>query len=147
MQGINEVKAIAADALALAELRVDAMRPSLEAIGRFNPERARDRFLSKFQPESTTRLLHGDKLIGFYVVQYRDHFLWLDHLYITPEYQNQGIAGKVVDRIQQKAAKLGKPVRLMALKGSRSNDFYLAHGFTLIAVEAFDNIFEWQEEN
>jgi hypothetical protein len=35
----------AADGQALADLRVDAMRESLERIGRFDPVRARERFL------------------------------------------------------------------------------------------------------
>lgn len=41
-----------ADATKLADLRVQAMRPSLMAAGRFDPARARDRFLSNYVPKT-----------------------------------------------------------------------------------------------
>lgn len=46
-------KAQASDAEALADLRARAMRPSLEAVGRFDPVRARKRFLDGFVPDQT----------------------------------------------------------------------------------------------
>lgn len=39
------------DAEALATLRVEVMRESLERIGRFDPVRASERFLTGFSPE------------------------------------------------------------------------------------------------
>lgn len=41
------------DAQALATIRVAAMRESLERIGRFDPDRARRRFLDTFSPDHT----------------------------------------------------------------------------------------------
>ena len=51
---IGWVAATTTQGESLAEIRVQAMRESLERIGRFDPQRARDRFLSSFSPECTT---------------------------------------------------------------------------------------------
>ena len=50
------VAASLADGEALASLRVAAMRESLERIGRFDPQRARQRFLATFEDRKSTRL-------------------------------------------------------------------------------------------
>lgn len=49
-----------ADLDALVELRVVAMQPSLEKLGRFNPARARQRLIDEYSPEHTTILLDND---------------------------------------------------------------------------------------
>src|SRR5262245_26909572 len=60
--GLEFTPAAAADAEALVALRIAAMRESLERIGRFDPQRARDRFLSTFAPEQTQHLvLQGER--------------------------------------------------------------------------------------
>jgi hypothetical protein len=57
MQGpITFENAVASDAEALAAIRVEAMRESLERIGRFDPQRARERFLSAFSPTHTRHI-------------------------------------------------------------------------------------------
>lgn len=64
----------------LAEIRVEAMRPSLEKVGRFDPERARRRFLDTYDP-SETKVVHvAGELAGFYVLRDRRDHLYLDHL-------------------------------------------------------------------
>jgi hypothetical protein len=45
---------------ALAELRVEAMRESLERIGRFDPSRARERFLSGISPHGFVQVEHSE---------------------------------------------------------------------------------------
>ena len=60
--------ATGAEADTLADIRVAAMRPSLEAIGRFSPERARERFLKGFDPADTTVIECGEEVAGFFVV-------------------------------------------------------------------------------
>lgn len=133
------------DAVSLAELRVEAMRPSLEAIGRFDPLRARKRFLDSFRCDNTTRLLVEDKLVGFYATEWKEGFLWLNHLYICPGFQSRGIAGSVIHELKQYAVDRALTIRLMALKGSRSNVFYQHQGFSLIEVLEFDNVYEWSK--
>ena len=43
------------------------MRESLEALGRFDPIRARERFLSGFDPALTKKAMIDGELVAFYV--------------------------------------------------------------------------------
>lgn len=136
------------DGPALAALRVAAMRPSLEAVGRFDADRARDRFLRDYDP-SLTETIHADgRLAGLLAVRLRpddrnpDH-LWLDHLYIHPDFAHRGLGSAAVRRVQHRAQALGLPVRLGALKQSPANGFYRAHGFRFEREEPWDTCYVW----
>jgi len=126
----------------LAELRVLAMRQSLEALGRFDPDRARQRFLDKFEPESTWKISIDSELVGFYVVTEGPNFLNLDHLYIHPKHQSMKIGSKVLKEIVEAGQNQGKSIKLGALKGSRSNKFYMSHNFVKIDEGEYDNYYE-----
>ncbi|MCT4608507.1 MAG: GNAT family N-acetyltransferase [Pelagimonas sp.] len=128
---------------ALADLRVAAMRPSLEAVGRFDPTRARARFLSGFTPQNTHVIAHGDELMGFFVLRETETDIWLDHLYVSPKTQGAGVGRFVMDYVQKQARGAGKPVRLMALIGSAANGFYQSHGFEETHREEFDIFYIW----
>ena len=92
MRQITISKAANVEPSSLAAIRVEAMRPSLEAIGRFDPERARNRFLETYNANDTQVVHVGGDLIGFYVVRKRPDHLYLDHLYIRPA-NRPGFAG------------------------------------------------------
>ena len=127
-----------ADAEALVVIRIRAMRESLESIGRFNPQRARDRFLSSYDPQSTSIILKDCQTIGFFVVKSIDNGLLLDHLYIEPEHQSQGIGAMVLSHVFAEADTRKLPLKVGALRGSQSNNFYLRHGFVKTAEEEWD---------
>lgn len=113
----------------LVRIRICAMRDSLTKIGRFDPDRARERFMAGFCPEYT-RFVNVDGVkVGFVVVKPEATCLKLDHLYIEPEYQGRGIGGKVLGWIFGTADLQGLPVSVTALRGSESNSFYQSHGF------------------
>lgn len=130
--------ASANDAEALASLRVDAMRDSLERIGRFDPQRARDRFLSGFLPGYTRHILIDCERAGFVVVRPDGDRLLLDHLYITSAWQRRGVGAAVLARVFIEADALGLPLRVGALRGSDANRFYQRHGFVLVDDGEFD---------
>jgi GNAT superfamily N-acetyltransferase len=143
---ITIVPASKADAENLARLRVDAMRPSLEAIGRFDPARALNRFLDTFCPQDT-KIIHADgRVAGFYVVRRRPDHLYLDHLYLQPELQRMGIGRRILEMIKENARRLLQPVRLMALAESPANDFYRDAGFRFLAADTYDVHYEWRPE-
>jgi GNAT superfamily N-acetyltransferase len=127
------------DAEALVALRIDAMRESLERIGRFDPQRARDRFLSGFSPEHTRHIELGGERVGFVVVKPQPEGLLLDHLYVHPDAQGNGVGAWVLAQVFEEARARGLPVHVGALRDSDSNRFYLRHGFRLIAQDEFDN--------
>ncbi|MFO1312061.1 MAG: GNAT family N-acetyltransferase [Burkholderiales bacterium] len=113
----------------LADLRVAAMRESLESAGRFDPERARARFLDAFDPSCTREILDDGTRVGLIVVRHASDHVLLDHLYILPSAQGRGIGSDVVGLVIAEADVTGKPLRVGALKESRSNEFYRRHGF------------------
>lgn len=118
---IDYVVASKDNADALADLRVEAMRPSLLAIGRFDPVRARQRFLDSFCAHETIVLRKGKETIGFYVLRERPAELYLDHLYIHPEFQRTGVGRSVMKYIIGHGVSTRKPIKLIALKGSPAN--------------------------
>ncbi|MGI1678248.1 MAG: GNAT family N-acetyltransferase [Cellvibrionaceae bacterium] len=146
----------------LAALRVAAMKESLKAIGRFDPERARNRFLDTFSPENTwkiiideTRKEESDQegslstvLAGFFVIhqmfENAENYLQLDHFYIHPDFQSKGIGGEVLKSLLENAKQLGLPIRLGALKNSQSNQFYKLHGFVATHEDEWDVYYIFQ---
>ena len=130
------------DAAPLAELRVAAMRPSLEAVGRFDLENARRRFLDGFVPSDTQVIESDGAIVGVCVLRRWPAHLVLDHLYVLPSHQAQGLGRAVLAEVLRAADAAGMPVRVTALKGSRSNAFYLRHGFALVEASEWDNHYE-----
>lgn len=126
---ITFVNTTQSDADTLVAIRIAAMRESLERIGRFDPQRARDRFLASFDP-ALCRFIHVDGVrAGFILIRPQvDHWL-LDHLYILPEHQGKGVGAAVLQDVIANADAQRMPIRLCALRGSASNRFYQRHGF------------------
>lgn len=132
------------DANMLAEIRVESMRPSLEAINRFDAVRARERFLKSFTFHDTFILQIQNEIAGFYVLKsYTDH-LYLDHFYIKTRFQGRGIGKHVLKSLQALAAETSKPIKLIALVESPANAFYRSMGFLLKRVEDVDNHYLWE---
>ncbi|WP_321886569.1 GNAT family N-acetyltransferase [Paraburkholderia bannensis] len=133
-----------ADAEALVEIRIAAMRESLARIGRFDPQRARERFLAAFEPP-LCRFIEADGVrAGFVLVRpLEDHWL-LDHLYVLPAHQGRGIGARVLREIFADADRQRLPVRVGALRGSDSNRFYLRHGFAQVSESEWDIYYERQ---
>lgn len=127
----------------LAELRVDAMKLSLEAIGRFDPVTARTHFKDKYCATVTTKVLLSDELVGFYVLLDKGDHLFLDHIYIQPANQGLGLGGIVLDSIKDIARQKNLPIKLSALRDSASNIFYKKHDFIKTHEEEWDIYYQW----
>ncbi len=137
-----ELRSVDADeGLALADLRVLAMRESLEAVGRFNADRARARFLDGFDPALTRAIVVAGQTAGFMVLRPLADHLLLDHLYIAPSHQAQGLGAAVLRQVFAEADAANQALRVGALKGSRSNAFYLRHGFRLVESAEWDHFY------
>ena len=131
------------DAEELASLRVDAMRESLENVGRFDPVRARTRFVSSYKPEHTRHVFLGQRKVGVVVMRPEGTSFVLDHLYVHPSEHGKGIGSTVLGLLKAEAAAASMPVHVGALKNSRSNAFYLRHGFKPVAQAEWDNYYVW----
>lgn len=126
------------DATRLAELRVRAMRESLQAAGRFDEERARARLLADYAAERTTLIVSRQCLAGFFVLREAGDELLLQHLYVDPPFQSQGLGSLVLQRIFDEADRQRRTLRVGALKGSASNRFYARRGFVEAMRTEFD---------
>lgn len=127
---------------ALASVRVEAMRESLERVGRFDEARARTRFLSGFVAAHTQAIMVGAELAGLFVVRPQGSHLLLDHLYIRPAFQGQGLGARVLSHVFAEADARAQVVKVGALRESRSNEFYLSNGFALVQRAEHDNYYE-----
>lgn len=125
----------------LVAIRIEAMRESLERLGQFNPDRARERFVGGFDANSTRRIEVSGDLVGFVVIKDHQSELLLDHLYVIPSAQGAEIGSEVLAQIFREADETGRPIKVGALKESASNRFYTRHGFVFVESGEFDNYY------
>ena len=140
---ISLLPACHADAEELASLRVEAMRESLENVGRFDPVRARARFLSSFSADQTRHIVCGARKVGVVVMRRERTAFVLDHLYVHPSMHGKGIGAAVLRTLKAEAAAASLPIHVGALKESRSNAFYIRHGFEPVTQGEWDNYYVW----
>ena len=100
----------------LAELRIAAMKESLENIGRFDPARARSRFLETFVCSDTKKVIFNNELAGFYVLKRNEDHVYLDHLYFFPKYQSMGLGGRILSSIIKSAEELTNLINVRPYK-------------------------------
>ena len=131
-------RATAGDFEALLALRIRAMRESLEHLGRFDAQRARERLAEGFDPAVTQHIVVDGLRVGFLVLKPLSHSLWLKHFYIDPAHQGRGIGSRVLRDLIHRAQQAQLPLELQALKDSRANRFYLRHGFVATAEGEWD---------
>jgi GNAT superfamily N-acetyltransferase len=123
----------------LFEIRLLAMRPSLERIGRFDRERAHARFRASFRPAHTRLILDpAGQLIGCVAFGPDDGALLLEHFYLVPEAQGRGVGSAILRRLTGEADAAAKTVRLDVLRGSDAQRFYRRHGFAETHRDEFD---------
>ena len=118
------------------------MRESLEHLGRFDPQRARLRFLAGFDPAHTRHLRVDGERAGFVVLRPngQDELL-LDHLYVLPHQQGRGVGAAVLREVFAQADASASRVRVGALRESAANRFYARHGFVLVERGEWDNYY------
>lgn len=114
------------------------MNPQLARIGRLDAERSAARFAREFRP-GQTRLILADGAFAGCVTVYPDGDAWVvEHFYLRPEAQGQGLGAEVLRRILADADAAGVDVRLGVLIESPANRFYPRFGFVETHREAFD---------
>lgn len=125
----------------LVAIRIEAMRESLERVGRFDPVRARERFVGGFDARDTRYIEVAGEKVGFVVVRHHPNELLLDHLYVRPCAQGAGLGSAVLAQIFKEAEAAALSIKVGALKESASNRFYTRHGFEFVESSEFDNYY------
>ena len=141
LMSLSLTPVVAEDFEAMLALRIEALRESLERLGRFDPARARARLASQFEPACMQHIVREGQRIGFVTVQPQaDGALKLEHLYLRPGSQGQGAGRWVLDGLK----KQGRDIRLSALKLSDANRFYLREGFVPVGESDMDIDYVWK---
>ena len=105
------------------------MRPDLERLGRWNPNRSRRRLLEELAPASTWLVLVAGQRVGSVALRPSKDEEWLQHFYVLPEHQGRGLGDAVLrDLVDRRDDP--RPVRLLAVQGSAAMRLYARHGFT-----------------
>ena len=140
----------AADFESLFDLRIAAMRESLERLGVFNLDNARKRFQRQFDPQYMQHICvdegdgQGPQRAGLLtVVPYPDGRTKLQHLYLLPAYQNRKIGDWAMQQVQSAARRDGKTVWLEVLNQSDAIRFYERHGFVQTGGDPIDLVYQW----
>jgi GNAT superfamily N-acetyltransferase len=122
----------------LIAIRIAAMKPSLMEMGLYDPIRAAERFTNNYDSKATKCILVLGKTVGFYVLRTRDEHILIEHLYLHPKAQGSGIGASILSTLKIVSASTQKPLRLGALRGSKSNEFYERNGFKRTHESEFD---------
>jgi GNAT superfamily N-acetyltransferase len=129
--------ASADDARWIAELRAVVLRADLERLGRFDPVRVRQRFLSAFDPAVTQVVVADGHDAGSIAVRLEDDALWIEHFYLSPGLQGRGIGSSVLTA-QLASAAGDRPFKLNVLQGSRARALYERNGFVVESEDPVD---------
>jgi len=114
----------------LVDLRIAAMRDSLERIGRFDPVRARRRMVEQFQPDHTRLIWTGEALAGCVAFPPDGPGRrQLRHFYLHPDHSGRGLGGAVMAVLMAEADAEGRAVILTVVRESPANRFYPRFGF------------------
>jgi GNAT superfamily N-acetyltransferase len=127
----------------LIALRVRAMRPALERIGRFDPVRARRRLSEQYRPQFTRLIWRGEAFAG--CVAFADlgpGRRVLEHFYLEPEMSGQGIGSAVMAALMAEADTEGCAVVLTVVRESDANRLYPRFGFLETGRDEVDIFYE-----
>ena len=126
------------DGVGIAELRAVVLRPSLERLGRYDAVRVREYFLSAFVPAHTRVLRAPEGVVGSIALRGAVDGTWIEHLYLHPRLQGQGLGTAVLTAVTASADVTGTTLRLNVLQGSDARRLYERHGFTLDHEDTVD---------
>jgi GNAT superfamily N-acetyltransferase len=122
----------------LFALRLLVMREHLERVGRFDPARALARFRGSFRAAHTRLIAVDGAFAGCIALHPEAHGMLLEHFYLRPEYQGQGLGSRVLHFLLAETDAAGLPVSLSVLKGSPAARVYERHGFGRTGEDEWD---------
>lgn len=120
----------------LVELRAEVLRPDLERLGRYDPQRVRDRMRDAFRPENTRIIVVDGSDAGSISVRDEADARWIEHFYLAAGARNRGIGSAVLRRII--GGEDARPFKLNVLQGSPARRLYERFGFTAYEEDDVD---------
>ncbi len=87
----------------------------------------------EFNAEGTEIIVRGGRDVGLARIEREADHIYIRHLYVLPEAQNQGIGSQIMRDVLDEARKKKVPVRLHVLKvNGPARTFYEKHGFRVV---------------
>ncbi|MFI6293577.1 GNAT family N-acetyltransferase [Nonomuraea sp. NPDC050790] len=126
--------AVPDDADPIAELRAVVLRPDLERLGIFDPDRVRRRFKDAFLPEHTSIVEVDATFAGSIALRPAGDGVWLEHFYLSPSTQGRGVGSAILRTVLTDT----EVFRLNVLRDSPAQRLYERHGFTTYAQDPTD---------
>ena len=105
-------QATAGDCERLYRIQSQSMKPYVEQIWGWNESFQEERFRQGFDPDKTRIVLSNEREIGFLRVTEKKEVVFIEQIYITPEYQGRGIGTALVREVFSR----NLPVELSVLK-------------------------------
>lgn len=126
------------DVEAIADVKVAAMRPDLERLGRFDEPRVRQNLRDGFSDQHTNVIEVDGRFAGSITVRPTQDGLLIEHFYLAAEYQGRGYGTEILRGVLQRADADSLPIRLTVMQGSAARALYERHGFTLESQDPID---------
>ncbi len=117
-----------ADVEWLVDLKARAMRQDLERLRMWNPARSRERLLGELVIEATRVVAIEGAAVGSIALVPAPEASWLQHFYVDPAVQGQGVGEAVLRRLLEADA-YERSVQLLTVRESRAIGLYERHGF------------------
>lgn len=130
--------AVTADIEMIAELRATVMRGDLERLGRYDEHRVRQRLRDSFSAQHTSIIIVDREPAGCVTVRPAEGREWLEHFYLAPHRQGQGLGSAVLRTVLERTDARGTTVGLNVLRGSAARRLYERHGFVVEAQDPID---------
>lgn len=127
----------------LFDLRLLTMRESLERIGRFDRQRAFERFQNSFRPQYMRLIIVDEQFAGCVSLGPEKDHLLLEHFYIAPDFQGLGLGAAILSSLLTEAEQQTKPVQLSVLQQSDAAQFYEKHGFEKTGEDEWDIYYQY----
>ena len=122
------------------DLSIRVMREHLERLGRFDPERRRNRMRAHFEAGGLRVIERDGRAIGCIGLESGRAAVELHSLFLEPAEQGRGLGASVF--ALARAAHPGRAFRIEVLKGSPARRFWERQGFVLAGEQPFDWVME-----
>ena len=111
-------------------------RHLVEGLGKRWAERLmREKSSAEAVDGRTKIVMLGEQNIGFYSAELRSREVWLESLFLLPEYQGKGLGKGLLGQALSEARAAALPLRCQVMSYNPAIAFYLSQGLVLIKEE------------
>lgn len=110
------------------DIKRETLREYVEQTWGWNEEWQQAFHASHFRPEDTKIIVVDKVEIGTVVIKQGDDSVWLESLYILPQYQNRGIGSHFIKQAIATASNAQLPLRLKVLTVNPARKLYQRFG-------------------